>query len=177
MKLVTSLLAAPLLLCLCTGMAKKPDFMVRFYAEANEQDTERFASPVKLKYPPREAFVERVPTVSERNIKGVYPFPATDGTWGCSFKLDPSGRLALEIASTEHRGRAMVAFVGTKKGTHQVIDMMIDQRISDGIITIQHGLTTLEMDMLQRQFPDMRTGKKKAAEKAPKEKAEPQSAS
>ncbi len=175
MKSLLPFLAAPLLLLFCSGFAQKPEFIVRFFVEANEQDTERFATPVTLKNPPRQAYIERVPTISERNVKAVFPFPAIDGSWGCSFKLDPSGRLALEIASTEHRGRAMVAFVGTKKGTHQVIDMQIDRRISDGIITIQHGLTTMEMDALQHSFPDLRTGKKKPAEKAPK--PEKQSAS
>jgi hypothetical protein len=165
MKFALRLCVVPLLLLAFTGMAKKPQFLVRFFVEANEHDTERFAQPIQLKYPPRSAFVERVPIISERDIKAIYPFNSPDGTWGCSFKLDPTGRLALENASSQNRGRAIVAFIGTQRGTHQVIDMVVDRTISDGIVTIQHGLTTMEMGMLGREFPDLRTGKKRTPTK------------
>jgi hypothetical protein len=147
------LLVLPLLLLAFTGMKKGPDFIVRFFVEANAQDTERFAAPVELKYPPRSAYIDRVPVVSERNIKGIFPFSAPDGSWGCSFQLDPSGRLSLQVASMENRGRSIVVYVGTKKGTHQVIDMIIDRPISDGVITIQKGLTIMEIDALQKRYP------------------------
>jgi hypothetical protein len=144
---------APLLLLSFAGMTKRPDFIVRFFVEANSQDTERFASPVQLKYPPRSAYIERVPVVSERQIKGIFPFSADDGSWGCAFALDPSGRLSLQTASMENRGKSMVAFIGTKKGTHQVIDMIIDRPISDGIITIQKGMTIGEIEALGKRYP------------------------
>jgi hypothetical protein len=146
-------LLAPLLLLSFAGMTKRPDFIVRFFVEANSQDTERFSSQVQLKYPPRSAYIERVPVVSERNIKGIFPFSAPDGTWGCAFQLDPSGRLNLQTQSMENRGRSMVAFIGTKKGTHQVIDMIIDRPISDGVITIQKGMTIGEIEALGNRFP------------------------
>ena len=41
------------------------------------------------------------------------------------FQLDPSGRLNLQTQSMENRGKSIVAFIGTKKATHQVIDMII----------------------------------------------------
>lgn len=150
---------APLLLLSLAGMTKRPDFIVRFFVEANSQDTERFATEVQLKYPPRAAYIERVPVVSERNIKGIFPFSASDGTWGCAFQLDPSGRLGLQIASIQNRGRSMVAFIGTKKGTHQVIDMIIDQPISDGIITIQKGMSIGEIEALTQRYPVLGKGR------------------
>lgn len=153
---------APLLLLSFTGMAKRSDFIVRFFVEANSQDTERFASPVQLKYPPRAAYIERVPVVSERNIKAIYPFTTPDGSWGCSFQLDPGGRLSLQTASIENRQRSMVVYIGTKKGTHQVIDMIIDKPISDGIITIQKGMTIGEIEALGKRYPVLRKGGKPA---------------
>jgi hypothetical protein len=134
-------------------MTKRPDFIVRFFVEANSQDTERFASPVQLKYPPRAAYIERVPVVSERNIKGIYPFSAPDGSWGCAFQLDPAGRLSLQTASMENRQKSMVAFIGTKKATHQVIDMIIDRPIGDGVITIQKGMSIGEIEALGKRYP------------------------
>lgn len=141
------------IIALCfVAAAKKPTITVRFHAEANRLDGERFSTPVQLKYPPRQTFIQRVPVVSERQIKAIYPFQAEDGTWGCSFLLDNSGRLGLEVVSTERRGSSLVAFVSTKTGTHQVIDMQIDKVITDGIISIQHGLTELEVAALRKGF-------------------------
>lgn len=139
---------------LSLGAAKKqPGLTVRFHVEANAQDTERFSSPVQLRYPPRAAYIEKIPSLSERNIKAIYPFKAADGTWGCAFQLDNSGRVGLEVLSTERRGSALVVFTGTKTGSHQVIDMLIDRPIKDGIVTVQHGLTDLEMQALRKQYP------------------------
>src|SRR6478735_2064954 len=78
---------------LCLGMASKPVITVRFYAEANKADTDRFARPLTFKNPPREGYVESVPTIHERHVKAVFPFPADDGTSGCAFLLDNSGRI------------------------------------------------------------------------------------
>lgn len=152
MKTFFRLILPLLALSFVAGAKKNPEITVRFHAEANRLDGERFATPAQLKFPPRQAHIQRVPTISERQIKGIFPFQAPDGSWGCAFKLDASGRLALEVLSTERRGSSIVAFVGTKSGTHQVIDMQIDKVITDGIITIQHGLTELEVAALRKAF-------------------------
>ena len=133
---------------------------VRFFAEANKADTERFASPIELKNPPRSAFIEKIPSISERNVKAIYPFRAPDGTLGCAFQLDESGRINLEVLSTERRGTSLVAFVGTKQGTHQAVDMIIDRPVKDGIVTIQRGLTEAEVEAMRKQWPAI-AGKKR----------------
>lgn len=138
----------------CLGFGRKEYAVtVRFFAEANRNDTERFASPIVFRNPPRAAFIEKIPAISERNIREVFPFRANDGTMGCAFRLDPSGRVNLDVVSTERRRSSMVAFVATKTGTHQVIDMVIDRTVSDGIISIQRGLTDLEIAAILKQWP------------------------
>lgn len=156
-RLLPILFAAALL----TGAAKKPELTVRFHVEANRLDSERFAQPIALKHPERQAFIEKVASLSERHIQAIYPFRAEDGTWGCAFKLNESGRINLEVLSTERRGSSLVAFISSKVGTHQVIDMQIDRVITDGVITIQHGLTDLEIAALQKQFPTLGQPQKK----------------
>jgi hypothetical protein len=148
-------------LLLFTAGSKKPSLTVRFYMEAAAGDTDHFAEPVQLKYPPRSAYISKAPFISEHNIRGIYLFPKADGTYGCLFKLDEDGRLGLEAASMEHRGGSVVAFVGTKTGTHQVIDMIIDKRVSDGVISIQQGLTPPEVEELRKQFHPIVPGEKK----------------
>jgi hypothetical protein len=156
LRLLPALLAVALL-----GMGSKPEVTVRFFAEANAQDTERFAKPITLKNPARETFIERVPSIHEKMIKAIYPFQARDGTWGCAFKLDNSGRINLELLSTERRGSSLVAFLGTKLGVHQVIDLLIDKPIRDGIISIPNGLTELEIAALTKSYPVLGQQKRK----------------
>ena len=140
----------------CLGFQRKEyPVQVRFFAEANRNDTERFATPIELRNPKRSTFIEKIPAISERNIKAIYPFRAADGTMGCAFKLDASGRVNLDVVSTERRGSSLVAFVSTKAGTHQVIDMVIDRTVKDGIITIQRGLTELEIVAITKQWPTL----------------------
>lgn len=137
----------------CLGMARKPSVSVRFYAEANARDGASFSTPVKLHFPERAAHVQKIPAIHEGNFKGMYPFQAADGSWGASFKLDEKGRIDLETVSTDRRGSSMVVFVATKHGARQVIDMLIDKPVRDGIITIPRGLTEPEVAALTKEFP------------------------
>lgn len=154
-------LLCTLLACACLGMGSKPKISVRFFAEANEQDTERFAQPITFRHPQRQGFIERVPSIHEKQIKAVYPFRASDDTWGCAFQLDNSGRLALEVLSTERRGTSLVGYIGTKTGVHQVVELLIDRPIRDGIISIPSGLTELEVGALTQTWPVLGQAKKK----------------
>jgi len=157
---ITLRLLSALVACLFLGMAKKPEITVRFYAEANKLDTDRFAKPLTFRNPPREGYVENIPTIHEKFIKAVYPFQAGDGTWGCAFQLDNSGRINLEVVSTERRGTSLVAFVGTKGGVHQAVELLIDKPIRDGIISIPNGLTELEIAAITRTWPVLGQKKK-----------------
>ncbi len=161
MKRLPFFLLSLLAVVFLTGSAGQPPITVRFFAEANQQDTERFAAPAHLQYPtPHSAFIERIPTVSERDIVSIYPFPAADGTWGCAFKLEESGKLHLYVLSTERKGSSLVVFVQTKLYVRQVIDMVIDKPNDDGIISIPRGFTQPEIAMLSKQFRVMGSKKK-----------------
>lgn len=136
-------------LLLLTGFAsKRPEVTVRFYAEANSRDSESFSTPLQLQNPPRQIFVQKIPAVSERDIEAIYPYRASDGTLGCAFKLDIGGTAKLDSVSVEKRGTSLIAVMNGR----QVLDMLIDRRVSDGIITISHGLTEDETKMLMKKF-------------------------
>lgn len=128
---------------------KKPVVLVRFHAEANIRDTSTFAIPAQLTNPPREIHIEKVATISERDIEAIYPFRAPDGTMGCAFKLDNHGTFALVTLTTEKKGRAIVAAVNGR----QVADMIIDRPVKDGIITIPRGLADAEIALLEQTHP------------------------
>ena len=135
-----------------TGMARKPALSIRFHVEAGGTEGAPFAVPVKFANPPRDGFMSSVPAISERNIVAVYPVPSPTGSWGCAFKLDESGRVALDTLSREHRGASLVGFVSTKGGTHQLLDMVIDRPVSDGILWLPRGLTPGEIELFVKQF-------------------------
>lgn len=135
-----------------TGMTRKPALSIRFHIEASGTEGAPFAVPVKFANPRRDGFMSSVPAISERNIVAVYPVPSPTGSWGCAFRLDESGRVALDTLSREHRGASLVGFVSTKGGTHQLIDMVIDRPVSDGILWLPRGLTPGEIDLLVKTY-------------------------
>lgn len=148
----------PLLALVFVAFAKKQmPVTVHFHLEANAQDTSTFATPVTLHYPPRQAYVEKIPTLTERDVRAVFPFTASDGTMGCAFKLNEHGTLELETLSTDQRGRSLVAVVNGR----QVIDMLIDKRVTDGIVTISQGLDPREIALLVKKFPVLGQAKTK----------------
>ena len=153
------------------GSSSKPKVTVRFHAEVNPNDGTSFAMPVNLQYQRRAAHVSRVPVFNEKQIQAIYPFEADDGTWGCYFQLDVQGRIRLETMSSEQMHTALVLFLGTKSGQHQVIDMLIDKPISTGAITVPRGMTAAEVVVMKEQFPvigEEKNKRKKVAEPKPK---------
>jgi hypothetical protein len=135
------------------GSSQKPSVTVRFHSEANPNDGTSFAMPAKLQYQRRDVHLNRVPALSERQIRKIYPFPAEDGSWGCVFQFDEQGRIRLETMSSAQQHTALVLFVGTKQGQHQVIDMLIDRPVTTGTFTVPRGLTEIEVKVMKTQFP------------------------
>ena len=135
-----------------TGMTRKPDVSIRFHVEASGTEGAPFSVPVKFANPQRDGFMSSIPAISERNIVAVYPVPSPTGSWGCAFKLDENGRIGLDTLSREHRGGSLVGFISTKGGTHQLIDMVIDRPVTDGILWLPRGLTPGEIEMLIKTY-------------------------
>jgi hypothetical protein len=140
----------------CMGMGKKkPELDIRFYTETSQSDTGAFAAEVTL-LTGRRTYLDQVAAISEHDIAGIYPFPAQDGSAGCSFKLDARGTIALDTLSVAKRGTYLVAVIDGR----QVVDIMIDQRVSDGIVTIANGITLDEVKQMEKQFSVIGTKKK-----------------
>jgi hypothetical protein len=149
-----------LVLCLgCLGMGrKKADINIRFYTQTTQQDTDSFSAPVTL-LNGQQTYVDQIASISERDIVSVYPFTVADGSGGCAFKLDDHGQIALDSLSVEKRGTLLIAAINGR----QVADVMIDRRVSDGIVTIPSGINTDEMKAILTRFHVM--GAKKNAPK------------
>lgn len=145
-----------LLALFCVAAAKKqPPFSIRFHQETSEKDTSTFAFEAQLKYPPRKAHFSKVPILSEQNVVAIFPFTAADGSRGCALQLDDLGRINLEALTMEKRGSSLLVRVNGR----QIVDMLIDKRVSDGIISIPFGLTDTDIAMASKKFPVMGRGK------------------
>jgi hypothetical protein len=145
----------------CMGIGqKKLDLSVRFYTQASKDDSENFAVPVTL-LNGQQTYVDVIAAVSEHDIVAIYPFPVADGSGGCTFKLDDHGTIALETLSMTKRGTLLI---GTING-RQVSNVLIDQRVSDGIVTIPNGITTDDMKQLLKRYPVLGGGGKKKLKK------------
>lgn len=142
--------------------AGKPKATVRFHVEVNPNSGEPFVLSTQMPGEGQKVTLSKIPEISENDVVAIYPFPADDGTAGCAFKLDAHGKLALDTVSSQARGARMVGFVNNRP----VTAMLIDRRISDGIITITRGLTPEDVLLLRKAFPVL------GERKAPKGKGE-----
>ena len=160
MKALRLLLLLTIAGSLC-GAAKKPKLVVHFHVEAIGNAGGQFTMPVKFANPPRDGHVETIAFASDKNITAIFPVENPDGTLGCAFQLDQSGRFALETISKDRRGASLVVTMRTKTGRHQVTDMVIDKPITDGIIYVPSGISPGEMQMLREMYQIMGQPKKK----------------
>jgi hypothetical protein len=133
----------------CLGMAKKkPTLSIRFYTQTSQNDSDSFAVQVTL-LNGQQAYIDQVAVISEHDILGIYPFPVADGSGGCALQLDAHGTMQLDTVSSSKKGTLLVVAIDGQ----QVADILIDQRVSDGIVTIPSGITTDEMKEMLKQFP------------------------
>lgn len=139
-------------LCALGGASKRtPPLAIRFHAEANARDTDTFAMPVNLGGdPPRQVFVERVPSISERDFVAVFPFPARGGgSYGAEFQLSEHGRLTLQTVSAAHRGGFLLAMVNGRP----LLPLTVDRVVTDGLLVVPYGLTAGEVRTLEETYP------------------------
>ncbi|XHR29244.1 MAG: hypothetical protein ACFUZC_01500 [Chthoniobacteraceae bacterium] len=151
----------PLLaLCLIAG-AKKPKVAVRFHIEVNEVSGAPFIMTSAVPGSDRKVTLSKTAEINEDDIVAIYPFPVDDGTFGCAFRLDTHGRIALDSLSNDARGAMLVGFVNARA----VTAMLVDKRVSDGVITMNRGLTQEEAILLTQAFPVLGQGGKKKPKK------------
>ena len=136
-----------------SAATRKPICTVRFHIEVKASAQDSFSIAIKLPNPTRQIFIESSASISERQIKSIYTFPASDGSWGCLFQLDDSGRLTLANLSSSSRGRSLVFYIGNDKISRQVLDIFVDAPVNDGLLPVARGLTFADTEILKKCFP------------------------
>ena len=135
---------------LCTGGAKKPAVDLRIHGEGMAAEAPTFAFPATL-LNGRDTFLSRMPLLTHREVRAVYPFAAADGSQGVYLKLDNHGSSLLQQHTMERSGRFMAVFLNGR----QVSNLVADRPVSDWIVSIPRGLDESEIALLTAAFPVM----------------------
>ena len=142
---------------------RDPSIAVRFHAQVSTYDPS-FAARVTAGNPPRQLIVEKIPSLSERDIASFYPYRARDGTYSAAFQMDRHGQAVLEELSSRIRGQFLLAAVNGRP----VSLMKVDKIVSDGIIFIPSGLSLEDIHAIGASFSLMgQTDNDKDAKREP----------
>jgi len=136
----------PLLTLALMAAAGHPKVSIRFHTEANPKSGSSFIASAKMPDSGQPVTISKFADISEDDVVAIYPFPAADGTLGCAFKLDEHGRVSLDSISQQYHGTLLFAFINTRP----VAAMMIDRRVSDGIITVPRGVLQEEVAVMRK---------------------------
>ena len=140
------------------GPAKQRHCTFRVHAQANQRDTEVFATSLKAQIAGKNVAVEKMPWISELDVAAFSPYPAENGTYGALIQLDDHGRTVLDGLSVERRGRLLFVFVNGRL----VTELQVDKRVSDGKIYIPSGLTAVDIDLMKKDWRLIGKGKRRS---------------
>jgi hypothetical protein len=133
-----------------TSNKKKDLFTIRIHGEGSPEDGEKFTVPMTL-LDGKKTYLSILPLLNEHDIKAVYPFRAPDGSGGAYLRLDAHGANLLTEYSIEHMGRGGILAVMVNG--RQVIDLLVDKPVRDGVFVIPYGLTMAEEAHLVNAYP------------------------
>ncbi len=143
------LLLAGLLVLFCAEVcAAKGHVTFRVHAQANAQDGEPFSMQVPSESLRRAVTIEKMASISEREVLAFYPYRSATGSLGALVQLDDHGRLWLDTMSIEHRGSLLFIFVNGRK----VAELQVDRRVSDGKIYIESGLSEADVAAMAKDW-------------------------
>jgi len=126
-----------------------PHCTLRAHVEANANDGESFATQLRSQTTGKKVVIEKIPTISERDVVAFYPYQGGDGSYGVLFQLNDHGRLALDTLSIEKRGTFLYVFVNGRPAA----ELQIDRRVSDGKLYLSSGLTTTDLALMRKDWP------------------------
>ena len=127
----------------------------RVHVTANANDTSVFAQPVRS-LTGTNVFIDKTAWLTEREVKGFYPYQAADGSYGVLLQLDDHGRTILDSLSVDRRGSQLCVFVNGRPLTQ----LQVDRRVSDGKLYLASGLTEADIKLMNKDWK-LLGGKKK----------------
>ena len=141
-------IALCLLFAFPDAFAKQRHCTFRVHAQANQRDTEVFATSVHAQVSGKNVTIEKTPWISEHDVTAFSPHPAQNGTYGALIQLDEHGRTVLDSLSVERRGGLLFVFINGRL----ITELQIDKRVSDGRIYVPSGLTSTDIDSMKKSW-------------------------
>jgi len=142
-------LGLAILCALTISGARKPSLTISFHLEGEQHDGAKMVQPMKLGNPPQLYYFRRIPELTQRHIKGYYPFPANDGSsYGAAFKLNQNGSDTLTTISTVGQGRKLL----TALNSEPVDFIVLNEPVRDGYIVVWGGLTKADLAKFDKKF-------------------------
>ncbi len=141
------MLALPVLLASC-DVLRENKLLITAHVQTDQLEHKSELMPVKIAG--EQMIFRKIPEFSQRSISGFEPFEAdnSDG-YGVVLQLDTKGRNALDLASRQSHGLAMLTIVNGLP-----IDMVeLDKPISDGRFIIWRGLSKKTVDEMDKFYP------------------------
>ena len=143
-----SLFSAVLFFSIAAGTgAGERHCVFRVHVAANAHDTSAFAQPIRS-LAGRDVFIDKTAWISERDVKGFYPYRAADGSYGVLLELDDHGRTILDTLSVERRGSPLFVFINGRPLT----ELQVDRRVSDGKMYLASGLTEADIKLMNKDW-------------------------
>jgi hypothetical protein len=133
---------------LIDAAAKERHCTFRVHAQANPQDTDVFSIPARAASSGKDVAIEKLPWITEHDVRGFSPYPAQKGTFGALFQLDDHGRTVLDTLSVERRGGFLFVLINGR----MITELQIDKRVSDGKIYVPSGLTAADVELMKKQW-------------------------
>lgn len=116
---------------------------LRIYEQVNERQTEPFAMKVSVPKQHLTLSISPVPTLTEKDILTVEPYPTSGGT-ALLIRFDPHGLIKLEEMTTRMRGQYVVMFVNSQP----VTAWLVERRLAEGQLLVEADLTDSEANQL-----------------------------
>ncbi|MDF1656481.1 MAG: hypothetical protein P1U58_02645 [Verrucomicrobiales bacterium] len=132
------------------GGKKTKGLVVTFHTEAEQTDSPKFITPVKLGSEHRQYFFSKIPSFTDKDIAWFYPFTAADGiSFGAAFRLNERAASELRDITIANQG----SLLGLRCSDAPVKAVLIDRPISDGIVVVWDGLQQRHLQEFRAKFP------------------------
>ncbi|WP_133793678.1 hypothetical protein [Prosthecobacter fusiformis] len=141
------LLAFLLITGLSACQTPKDKVIITVHSQGTDMDSPKtiFRRPVNG----RTMVFKIIPEFSTQSVSAIHTFPADDGTYGVSLKLDFKGTQSLDIVTRLRPGEILMTMVNGA-----VVDYVrIDQPVSNGIFTVWRGIPADLIASMEEKYP------------------------
>ncbi len=135
------------LLTSCSTFKKDPEVLIAVFSQGNDMDSPKTIFRKNIEG--QTYILKVIPEFTHKGIVAFHPFPASDGTYGVTLKLDFKAANALEIVTRMKQGEVLISMVNAT-----VVDYVsMDRVIADGIFTIWRGLPEELIASMDKEYP------------------------